>query len=573
MMIFPVVQALVLGAWTIAVAAIFFGLDLRWETLPLALPAALLAALSFSALALAVTAALIVFKQAPGLGALLAGITLVSGLYFPAQLLPGWIRWTAEVQPFTPAVDLLRNLLVGLPAAHSDWVYVGASSPSRWCCCRWRPGAWHGRSRSGSGVARSSSTEGGAPGAYGLAISSEARLPGLDGASGATRRARHRVVAATALTDAAGPLLGSSGEGTERIDYHRCEAGILVRGGRYGDHLVDAAGTEVRSAIERADPTLWRGHVLGQALPLAASLQGLEVFHAGAVATGDGVIALAGPSGVGKSTLVGALVTAAPASSPTTCSRSSGWAAGSSPIRDDARRRPGRAAASAGPRLPAAGTGGRDGGRGAPPLPDRAPAGEHLRRRLAGPRALAAPARGRRRPRPGGPRTALPRRRRSGAGRGGDPGPLPMSDLDAPLGPAAKLRLAGEILVVYAGLRLRLRRRSLPRTLDSLRAPRRRRVGISGPARAPGPGDVGTAGADRAARAVTTVLRPLPIDSRCLVTSLVLIAVLARRGAPAALVIGVVPGPTFAAHAWVEFGGVPLLKPGEARDGRLVELR
>jgi ABC-2 type transport system permease protein len=125
MMIFPIVQALVLGAWTLAVAAIFFGLDLRWETLPLAIPAALLAALAFSALALAVTAAMIVFKQAPGLGVLLAGITLVSGLYFPAELLPGWIRWTAEIQPFTPAVDLLRSLLVGLPNPHSDWAYAG----------------------------------------------------------------------------------------------------------------------------------------------------------------------------------------------------------------------------------------------------------------------------------------------------------------------------------------------------------------------------------------------------------------------------------------------------------------
>ena len=125
MMIFPIVQALVLGAWTLAVAALFFGLHLRWETLPLALPAALLAALSFSALALAVTAAVIVFKQAPGLGVLMAGITLVSGLYFPAELLPAWIRWTAEIQPFTPAVDLLRSLLVGLPNAHSDWAYAG----------------------------------------------------------------------------------------------------------------------------------------------------------------------------------------------------------------------------------------------------------------------------------------------------------------------------------------------------------------------------------------------------------------------------------------------------------------
>lgn len=133
-----------------------------------------------------------------------------------------------------------------------------------------------------------------------------------------------------------------------------------------------------------------------------------------------------------------------------------------------------------------------------------------------------------------------------------------MSDLGTPLGPLAKLRLAAEILVVYAKVRRRLRARGLPRTLDSLRGPRR--------------GRVGPAGAARAARAVTAVLRLLPTDSRCLVTSLVLVGVLARRGASASLVIGVTPGPSFGAHAWVELRGIPLLKPGEAGDGRLVEL-
>ena len=30
-------------------------------------------------------------------------------------LLPGWIRWTSEIQPFTPLIDLLRHVLVGTP--------------------------------------------------------------------------------------------------------------------------------------------------------------------------------------------------------------------------------------------------------------------------------------------------------------------------------------------------------------------------------------------------------------------------------------------------------------------------
>ena len=124
MMIFPIVESIVLGTWTLIVATVAFDLPLQWSTLPLALPVAVLAALSFSAIALLVTALVVVFKQAPGLGVLIAGVTLISGLYFPTELLPGWIAWAAAVQPFTPAVELLRHVLVGLPTAEPASVYL-----------------------------------------------------------------------------------------------------------------------------------------------------------------------------------------------------------------------------------------------------------------------------------------------------------------------------------------------------------------------------------------------------------------------------------------------------------------
>jgi ABC-2 type transport system permease protein len=124
MMIFPMVLAIALGVWTLLLATVFFGLGLRWETAGLALPLALLTALAFSAIALLATAAVIVFKQAPGVGALVALVTLVSGFYFPTALLPGWIGWTADVQPFTPAVGLLRNVLAGLPMSEPAWLAV-----------------------------------------------------------------------------------------------------------------------------------------------------------------------------------------------------------------------------------------------------------------------------------------------------------------------------------------------------------------------------------------------------------------------------------------------------------------
>ena len=61
-------------------------------------------------------------------------------------------------------------------------------------------------------------------------------------------------------------------------------------------------------------------------------------------------------------------------------------------------------------------------------------------------------------------------------------------------------------------------------------------------------------------------------DSRCLMQSVVLVAMLARRGAEASLVIGVRPGVDFGAHAWVELAGRALLPTFGDDFARLVEL-
>jgi hypothetical protein len=70
---------------------------------------------------------------------------------------------------------------------------------------------------------------------------------------------------------------------------------------------------------------------------------------------------------------------------------------------------------------------------------------------------------------------------------------------------------------------------------------------------------------------VQALLRRAPADGPCLVRSLVLTKLLARRQIPARLVIGVRSKPSFSAHAWVEHLGEPVLATdGEYR--RLVEL-
>jgi transglutaminase-like putative cysteine protease len=125
-----------------------------------------------------------------------------------------------------------------------------------------------------------------------------------------------------------------------------------------------------------------------------------------------------------------------------------------------------------------------------------------------------------------------------------------------------KLSLAAEILVAYARARRALRRGTLPAAAAAMRR-------VSDRGDSPDEDAYGTG--LRMGRIVTRVLRVLPRDPRCLARSLVLTALLARRGVPATIVIGVCPDP-FAAHAWVEYRGRPLLQPATAPFERLLEV-
>jgi len=126
MTVFPLVYATATGVLMLAFAAIAFGIPVSWETVPVAIPVGFLAALSFAPFGLLAAATVLVFKQAmSGMTWIVAGMAIVAGLYFPISLLPDWLRWASEVQPFTPAVDLLRHLYVGAPLHDPVWQSVG----------------------------------------------------------------------------------------------------------------------------------------------------------------------------------------------------------------------------------------------------------------------------------------------------------------------------------------------------------------------------------------------------------------------------------------------------------------
>jgi Transglutaminase-like superfamily len=129
---------------------------------------------------------------------------------------------------------------------------------------------------------------------------------------------------------------------------------------------------------------------------------------------------------------------------------------------------------------------------------------------------------------------------------------------------SVKLHLTLEILRAYIRVQRALARRNLPKTIQVLRR--------RGPDSTIELETEVLVTAMRLGRAVQRLLNHVPFDSRCLARSLVLTCLLDRRDIPSVLVIGVRASPQFAAHAWVETAGFPLLPAGDASYQRIAEL-
>ncbi|MFI7233625.1 ABC transporter permease [Streptomyces cyaneofuscatus] len=54
-------------------------------------------------------------------------LPLISSAFIPAATMPGWFRPIAEYQPFTPAIETLRGLLLGTEIGHNGWLAIA------WC--------------------------------------------------------------------------------------------------------------------------------------------------------------------------------------------------------------------------------------------------------------------------------------------------------------------------------------------------------------------------------------------------------------------------------------------------------
>ncbi|RII14232.1 Daunorubicin/doxorubicin resistance ABC transporter permease protein DrrB [Streptomyces sp. YIM 130001] len=54
-------------------------------------------------------------------------LPLISSAFVPVDAMPGWFRPIAEYQPFTPAIETLRGLLLGTEIGHNGWLALA------WC--------------------------------------------------------------------------------------------------------------------------------------------------------------------------------------------------------------------------------------------------------------------------------------------------------------------------------------------------------------------------------------------------------------------------------------------------------
>ncbi|MBM7055976.1 MULTISPECIES: ABC transporter permease [Streptomyces] len=54
-------------------------------------------------------------------------LPMLSSAFIPVETMPGWFRPVAEYQPFTPAIETLRGLLLGTEIGHNGWLALGWS--------------------------------------------------------------------------------------------------------------------------------------------------------------------------------------------------------------------------------------------------------------------------------------------------------------------------------------------------------------------------------------------------------------------------------------------------------------
>lgn len=153
--------------------------------------------------------------------------------------------------------------------------------------------------------------------AFGLSLNADFEMPGLPSqraAEGAVRRCGLVLCSDLAsegdwdTSDAKRmfELADDDGRAACTLDAREGD-GARIWGRDRGSFFVDEDGSGVRCYPSRVTDWQWRRFLVGQVLPHAALLQGLEILHASSVAIDGDAIVFVGPSRAGKSSVAAQL--------------------------------------------------------------------------------------------------------------------------------------------------------------------------------------------------------------------------------------------------------------------------
>jgi hypothetical protein len=152
---------------------------------------------------------------------------------------------------------------------------------------------------------------------FGLEVDSTFSLDGVRAKPGTATGRRTTMVLASARelervwpADEAVSVLDrrhSDGSLMMAIDVHP-ELGYRIWAPRHGRHLVTPDGRRVMSALPDVAPWRWQRLLFAQVLPLAATLRGVELFHASAVELNGHALGFIASSGTGKTSIAVHLV-------------------------------------------------------------------------------------------------------------------------------------------------------------------------------------------------------------------------------------------------------------------------
>jgi ABC-2 type transport system permease protein len=133
--VFAVLYGLVRAILLFVVVALFFGLQFEDANFAAALVILIVASVSFFGIGM-MTAVLPLISPEKGaqLGFVAQGMLLVvSGVYYPVEVLPGWMQWLAKISPATYALDGIRAAILDGASLGSLWhdiwplVLIGAA--------------------------------------------------------------------------------------------------------------------------------------------------------------------------------------------------------------------------------------------------------------------------------------------------------------------------------------------------------------------------------------------------------------------------------------------------------------